>query len=367
MEMKTGYSTETDVQAASEELSRSLDPRSNVIFFFASPRYDIESLGRSLERKFPRISVIGCTSSGELVSGRVLEGSVAAMGVPSSVVEKAYVETVKDLSKLEGINMALSRISKQVGMDVKELDPREYVGVILVDGLRSAEERLMDALGNACDITWIGGSAGDDLAFKETKVFASGRAETDAAVLALLHVPKGFDVIKTQSFTPTGVKMVATEVDEAKRSIISFDGKPAAQRYAEAIGVSVQDLSSRFMESPLGLMANGEPFVRSPQRLDGDKVVFYCSIKKGMELEVLRSGDIVMDTRRDLMENVRKNGRPKAMLNFNCILRTLELKSKGQSDAYGQIFNNVPMLGFSTYGEEYIGHINQTATMLLLK
>jgi hypothetical protein len=289
------------------------------------------------------------------------------MGIPRSVVDEVYVEKVRDLNEADGIRSALSEISKKVGKDVRGLDPREYVGIILVDGLRLAEERLMDSLGNACDITWIGGSAGDDLAFKETKVFAQGKAETNAAVLTLLHLPKGFDIIKTQSFTQTGIKMITTEVDEATRRIMSFDGKPAAQRYAEALGVSIEDLQGRFMDSPLGLIANGEPFVRSPQRLEGDKVVFYCSIKKGMELEVLKAGDIVMSTRTDLMEHIRKNGRPKAILNFNCILRTLELKSKGQTKDYGQVFNNVPMLGFSTYGEEYIAHINQTATMLLLK
>ena len=55
------------------------------------------------------------------------------------------------------------------------------------------------------------------------------------------------------------------------------------------------------------------------------------------------------------------------ILNFNCILRTRELQSTEQSCAYGELFTDVPTVGFSTYGEEYLGHINQTATMLLLR
>jgi hypothetical protein len=54
------------------------------------------------------------------------------------------------------------------------------------------------------------------------------------------------------------------------------------------------------------------------------------------------------------------------LINFHCILRTLELKAKGQTAAYGALFTKLPTIGFSTYGESYVGNINQTSTMLLL-
>lgn len=56
-----------------------------------------------------------------------------------------------------------------------------------------------------------------------------------------------------------------------------------------------------------------------------------------------------------------------ALINFNCILRTLEMESKGLTQQYGELFTDIPTVGFSTYGEAYIGHVNQTATMLVLK
>ena len=42
----------------------------------------------------------------------------------------------------------------------------------------------------------------------------------------------------------------------------------------------------------------------------------------------------------------------------------MELKNNGLDKEYGALFENIPTIGFSTYGEAYIGHINQTATML---
>lgn len=71
------------------------------------------------------------------------------------------------------------------------------------------------------------------------------------------------------------------------------------------------------------------------------------------------------DTERDLKTIEKQLGSIGAIANFNCILRTLELKNKNQTEKYGQLFSSEPTVGFSTYGEEFVGHINQTATMLV--
>jgi len=114
-------------------------------------------------------------------------------------------------------------------------------------------------------------------------------------------------------------------------------------------------------------MAGDEPFVRSPQQVVGEAVKFYCAIGEGAELEILRSTDIVEETRAALERKRKMLGGISGVVNFNCILRTLELRRNGQEQAYGQLFTEVPTVGFSTYGEEYLGHVNQTATMLVLR
>ena len=87
---------------------------------------------------------------------------------------------------------AFASFEKKLGCKQSDLDILKYVGLILIDGLRAAEERIMDGIGNLSDLTWIGGSAGDDLKFKETKVFAKGQSHTNAAVLAIIRLDKGF-------------------------------------------------------------------------------------------------------------------------------------------------------------------------------
>jgi hypothetical protein len=224
----------------------------------------------------------------------------------------------------------------------------------------------MDKLGDLTNVIFIG-SAGDDVAFKQTFVAAGGRATSNAVVLALLECPNGFVIIKTQSFHATQRFLVQTKVDKAAREVLEFNRKPAAAAYAEALAVKPEDLSGQFIAHPLGLMIVGEPFVRSPQQIVGNAVRFYCGVDEGMKLAVLDSTAIVDDTAAALAAALKRNPGAKGLLNFNCILRTLELEAKGLTKAYGAVFADFPTAGFSTYGEEYMGHINQTATMVLFR
>jgi hypothetical protein len=365
--MNTYYSTKGTSEEAVAEIAANVRNKPRMILFFTSTRYDLDKIGKGLEVAFPKTVVIGCTTAGELVSGQMLKGSVVAAFFDDDLLSSVEVEVIHDLASKMAVAEAFSSFEKKVGKKMASLDPLRYAGLILIDGLRMAEERIMDAIGNISDLTWIGGSAGDDLKFTETRVFANGKSMTNAAVLALLRLDHGFDIIKTQSFRPTPKKLVATEVDEATRMVISFDKRPAIQAYASSLGMTVEKATESFMRYPFGLMVDGEPFVRSPQRRDGDKMVFFCQIKEGMELVILESQNIVKDTAAAVQSKLDSIGPVKGIINFNCILRTLELDAKGEAGAYGKVFSGVPTVGFSTYGEEYIGHINQTATMLLLK
>jgi hypothetical protein len=84
-----------------------------------------------------------------------------------------------------------------------------------------------------------------------------------------------------------------------------------------------------------------------------------------MELQVLDATDIVADTRKAI--EARKAGPEpiSGVIDFQCILRTLQLRGENHCDEYGAIFAGLPTAGFSTYGEAYLGHMNQTSTMLV--
>jgi hypothetical protein len=88
---------------------------------------------------------------------------------------------------------------------------------------------------------------------------------------------------------------------------------------------------------------------------------------EGMELSILESTNIINDTKKAIEDVKSKLGSISGIINFNCILRTLELGQKQLKQDYGKLFSDIPTVGFSTYGEQFIGHVNQTATMLVFK
>jgi hypothetical protein len=364
--VRVAQSSSSSAADAAEELRAQLgDDAHALVVYFASPAYPQAELAKALHLTLGARHTIGCSTAGEIISGSMSKRSVVAMALGDDDIRDLSVQVVGTLSDPASLDRALRGMEYDFGTPVRELDVSTHVGLVLMDGMTHGEERFLDALGDRTDLLFVGGSAGDDLAFKETWVSADGYASTRGAILAVFKPTRGFEVIKTQSFVESGKRLVATKVDEQLRIIHEFDGRPADEAYAAAIGITTAELPDRWMAHPLGLMDDGEPFVRSPARLAGSGIEFFCSVKTGMELSVLTSTDIVAETRQAI--EAKSSGGATALINFNCILRTLDLEHRGQSEAYGDVFRPLPTIGFSTYGEAYVGHVNQTATMLLLR
>lgn len=364
----TGYSTQSDVNAAVREIKEqfgSFEP--TLVLFFASSRYAPDSLAAEMQSGFSKAQTMGCTTAGEIVTGKMLQNSITAMGFSKAIIPQVCVTAVENMDKDGAATHALQTFERIFGETMQEMSFEKYVGFILTDGLSLSEEKIMDQLGDATNITFIGGSAGDDLKFEKTFVFVNGKSYAHAAALALMKPAVGFEIIKTQSFAIKDARLVATKVNEATREVVEFNGRPAVDAYAEAVGERPENLSDRFMRNPLGLVSDGDPFVRSPQQLKDKSVIFYCQVLEGMELSVLEATDLIEDTRKAVEAKLAEMGGACCLINFHCILRTLELRQKGLEPAYGALFTETPTIGFSTYGEQYIGHINQTSTILAFK
>jgi hypothetical protein len=140
---------------------------------------------------------------------------------------------------------------------------------------------------------------------------------------------------------------LATRLGAIAPTVVVFFWTAGQPRRCRALGKSVEDAAHAFMHNPVGIMVGDEPYVRSPQRFtaDGNGMAFFCHIDEGMEVSLLESRDIVEGTGAALAEKIRQTGPLAGIVNFHCILRTLELERKGQTAAYGRLFAAVPTAG----------------------
>ncbi len=336
--------------------------------YFASARFQPDEISAQMQELFPAVPLFGCSTAGELAAGKMLKNSVVLMLFEKDVLEDVQIAVIERLTLDESVPAAFRQFEAHYQTPMADLDYRRYVGIILIDGLSGAEERIMEKIGDLTNVPFVGGSAADDLQFRATYVYAHGKAYAHAAALALIKPGVPFEILKTQSCRVLDQKLVATKVNEAARAVLEFNQRPAAEAYAEALGIPVARIAEEFFTHPVGLIINGEPFIRSPKMVGAQQsLAFYCQVKEGMELYLLETTDIVGDTAWLIADKQAAGGNFAALINFHCTFRTLQLERDHQTEAYGQIFADFPTIGFSTYGEAYIGHVNQTSTMLVFK
>jgi hypothetical protein len=195
-------------------------------------------------------------------------------------------------------------------------------------------------------------------------VFVDGEPFDRTAACLVLEPRVRFRLVKTQSFRRLGRTLRATRVDEARRVVHEFDGRPALEAFADALGVPAAEAANQLDRYSLGLIADGEPYVRSVRCVDGTNMALFCGVIKGTELELLEAGDVVADTRRAVDEARQALGGLEALVVFDCILRGGGLRRHGLEEAYGDIFRDAFTAGFLTYGEQYLGHISHSAVMI---
>ncbi|MEQ8170535.1 MAG: FIST N-terminal domain-containing protein, partial [Candidatus Eremiobacterota bacterium] len=84
------YSTKNSISEIIEDLKEQFyGLKSQMLIYFASSNIDQEKLAAELGRAFPENILFGCSTAGEIVSGKMLKNSVVAMGFFNNIIKKA--------------------------------------------------------------------------------------------------------------------------------------------------------------------------------------------------------------------------------------------------------------------------------------
>lgn len=376
MTCASAHTSATDLETVTNDLVKQLTgehPDPTLVVFFCGHRADGAAVADGLAKRLPTARVIGCSTAGEFNEHDHSLGGAAAIAFPRDLAPKVAT-ALADLTAgvPPAVAGAVASLERQFGMPLRDLDPERYVGLVLIDGLHGHEEEVNAALGAAAPfLSFIGGSAGDDLEFTRNWVAEAGNGARDQGVaLAVLELTVPFAVLKTCSLEPTAHGFTVTRSDAATRTLYELDEQPVLDVYSAAVGVPKEKLDTQvFMAHPFGVMIDGQPWIRSPQRVTADGgLKLYCQLPADTKVHLMRTTALIQDTRTAVAQ-VRAQlggGRLGGAVLFNCILRRLALDSDDSHKEFLAIFEDLPMGGFHTYGESWIGHMNQTCTGLIL-
>jgi hypothetical protein len=364
--VRQAHTADPDVDGAMAELSAELDTRgASANLLFCSPSYDLDALGRKIASVFSG-PVIACTSAGQLGQSGFQKGGITAVSLSSRELRVSpYL-----IAPLVECQEQASKAAFAAMSGILERGSERAFGLVLVDGISRTEERLAASLYQSLGtIPLVGGSAGDDLTFQGTYVYHEGRFLRDAALFALFETTLPFATFKVQHVTPGRHKLVVTMADPEQRVVQELNGEPAAEAYAETLGVELEELNSLlFSKNPLMLLVGGEYYVRSVQRVNPDhSLSFFCAMEAGLVLTVGESGDPLLALQRGFDGAREKIGTPEVVLGFDCVLRRMEFEQAGSDRAVGDLMSKNRVVGFSTYGEQYNAIcVNQTLSAVAL-
>lgn len=332
----------------------------DALLLFCDAEYDLDALGPAIKAGFD-CPVIGCTSAGQVGDRGFQSSTILAAGMRGGVLQ-AQPLLIAPLSDLQ----AQAAVAAEAVQSATAGKAGQFFALLLVDGLSGCEEYLSAALYRMIgNVPLLGGSAGDNLRFERTQVYYDGRFLADAAVLTLFHSQNPFLVFKLQHFVASDIELVVTDADPERRLIREINGEPAAQAYAEAIGVPLEALDPNvFSTYPLVLTLSGEPYVRSILRVNEDlSLTCYCAVEEGMVVAVGKAVDVMETLQRAFAEVRETIPDPALVIGCDCILRRLEFGQSQMQQEVGAFMARQRVFGFSTYGEQFNGlHVNQTFT-----
>jgi hypothetical protein len=361
LQIRRASSTATEAHVALAEIRPLIhQDQSQLILFFCSAAYDLAKLATELRTAFGPIPTIGCTTAGHVGLDGYTKGGITAISLAGDIAAHPYAV---DLAAAES---AVSCVADETTRMLAAHPDRHSFGLLLVDGLSLMEEKLASLLyRHLPHVPIVGGSASGHLSSQQTHVYVNGAFRTHTAVFTLMHTRLPFRTIKFAHFVPTDHSLVVTHSDPDKRVVYEINGEPAAQVYANLIGVPVEKLDApTFSMHPLVLEMGGEQYLRAIASANPDQsLTLFCVIENGVVLSIGRAVDPAA-TALAAFQRVRDEiGEPALVLGCDCISRRLEFESSGLLDTMGGIMKHNQVFGFSTYGEQYDGlHMNQTFT-----
>lgn len=344
----------TDAARVAGELAHDLAaPELALMVVFADWRLDPHVLARELQAAAGSAPVVGCSTLG------VIAPSARATDQPEAVAIGLYGDWLRVgigvASELPKSALARSRDAVQaaahgIGLAPEQLDAQRHVAITFVDGKCGHEEAFcIGSAASAPQIRFVGGSAATELrSERKSYVWARGEALADAGIVVVLDCARPFEAVTSSHLNASEVRTIVTAA--SGRVIDELDGRPAVERLREIAGAFDEAQPS---EVSFARFVDSVPYVRSITRIEGKRIHLASAVEPGHVLRLMRPGDLIGQTRRDLARAAEAvGGKIAALFAFSCLGRHWDAAARHLDRELAAAYAEYPTVGFQSFGEQ---------------
>ena len=349
----TGTNTE---QVAREIVDGLRAPDLRMALVFADWRHDPGVIAQTTQRGLSPAVTLGGTTVGVIANGAPREPmNVVGIGLYGDWVHVG-VGVASDLPKaaLTRSRDAVQRAAVSMGRSANGLDPSRHVAFTLVEGRCGQEEAFcIGSAAAAPQIKFVGGCASTEVeSTRKPYIWLGGEVMTDAGIVILLESELPFHAVNSAHLVSTETKTFVTAA--AGRVITELDGRPALTRLREITAYLGDEITMpRPSSHSFARYVDGVPYVRSITHFEGEAIHLASAVETGHVLRVMRPGDLIGTTTRDLAAVAEKvGGQMAALLAFSCIGRHWEAGAKNLDRELAGAYAHHGAVGYQSFGEQ---------------
>ncbi len=388
----TGISRDDDPfeagkEAASMAVTRSGAKPNLAVVFCSGKKYgkDDASIKRFVEGADSVLSGckwFGCTTAGEISDYGVTFDSAVALALSSEFInagigigggvsrnaqkagKDAAENAMKDLSydKYLAPYVQFQAMKNKGARELMNLQP--YSTILIAPGSTMKYlglesdilEGVMEVVGGHIPI--IGGSAGDDFAFRQTYQFANGKVHKDSAIVVSFvnDLMSGFGV--AHGYKPTNAIVMVTKSEG--KVVKELNKRPALRVYSELVGIPIEELQGPKpawigVQHPFGVAdTTGKYWIKAPQAGNGTDLIFFSKIPKHMMMAMMEPDmDQSINAIKGALKDPHNIKDLACSIIFDCGSRRTYLGDKvtKEADVIKKSLGKTPYIGFYTYGE----------------
>ena len=336
------------------DMVASIDLDPSIFFLFISITFESkQELINFLKQKYPKATIIGCSTAGEISDINVNDNSVSLTAV----------ELDKTIHKLQAVKVNDMEQSFEAGVQLANkfnLDNLKHI-LVFSDGLNLNGADLVEGLRGVLPRTSItGGLAGDLGDFSETFVVAN-QTIMKKAIVAIGFYGEQLQVGYSSKggWDSFGVDRLVTRSN--KNILYELDGQPALELYKLFLGANAKNLPRSGLLFPLSIRSkdNNGPIVRTILSINEEdqSLTFAGNIPEGSYVRLMKANiDRLIDGARDSAKDAFKTSKKNTQLALliSCVGRRFVLKQliEEEVEAVQDILGGeTKITGFYSFGE----------------